>query len=145
MFDFSYDTYMWIKTLHIISVITWMAGLFYLPRLFVYHAQVDPESEMSQTFKIMEQRLLRGIMHPSLVVVLVTAALMFPSWLDSGWLHVKTTLVLGLVGCHFLYAKWRNDFNADKNKHGHRFYRYWNEAPTVLLLGIIPLVVFKWF
>lgn len=139
-----YDTtgFLWIKTLHIIAVITWMAGLFYLPRLFVYHAQVAPGTEISENFKVMERRLLKAIMHPSLVVVVITGFWMFPHWWTWGWMHLKILLVAGLVVCHVYYTKWQIAFANDRNVHPHKFYRVMNEVPTLLLLAIIPLVVF---
>jgi putative membrane protein len=142
--------YLWVKWLHIISVITWMAGLFYLPRLYVYHAQLDLSSAVgqaqSETFKIMERRLLRGIMNPSMVIVLLTGATMAPNWLTgSGWLHAKLVLVLGMFACHGFYARWRKVFAEDQNQRSHKFYRYANEVPTVLLLAIVALVVVKPF
>lgn len=137
--------YDWIKILHIISFITWMAGLFYLPRLYVYHAMEEPGSKTSETFKVMERRLLKAIMNPSLVVVVITGLLLWGPWLTMGWLHVKLLLVALMLGCHGLYARWRKDFEADRNTRHHRFYRIWNEVPTVLLLIIVPLVILKPF
>jgi len=139
------DYYMWIRTLHILAVITWMAGLFYLPRLYVYHAQEEVGSKTSETFKVMERRLLKGIMNPSLVIVLITGLLLWGDWLSMGWLHVKLLMVAGMLACHGLYARWRKDFLNDENKHSHVFYRVWNEVPTVLLLIIVPLVILKPF
>lgn len=142
-------SYLWVKWLHVISVITWMAGLFYLPRLFVYHAMTDLSTEsgrsQSETFKVMERRLLKGIMNPSIIVVFLTGFAMFPVWVTSGWMHVKLTLVLLMAVCHWLYARWRKDFLADANQRTHKFYRIWNEAPTLLLLGIVAMVILKPF
>lgn len=143
--DYGSEIYNWVKVLHIISVITWMAGLFYLPRLFVYHAQEPAGSATSETFKVMERRLLKGIMNPSIVVVFATGLMMFPTWMSDGWIHAKLLLVLLMAGMHGAYAKWRKDFLNDANRRDHRFYRWMNEVPTVLLLFIIPLVIFKWF
>jgi putative membrane protein len=139
------DYYEWVRVVHIISVITWMAGLFYLPRLYVYHAMEEPGSATSETFKVMERRLLKGIMNPSLIVVVITGVLMWGIWLTMGWLHVKILLVIMMLVCHGLYARWRKDFLHDRNTRPHTFYRWWNEAPTVLLLIIVPLVVLKPF
>ena len=140
------DSYLWIKALHVISVITWMAGLFYLPRLYVYHAQEPAGSAPSELFKVMERRLLKGIMHPSLVVVLVTGgALLAVQDLAQGWIHAKLALVVGMVVCHVFYARWRQDFLHDRNARGDKFYRVANEIPTLLLLGIVILVVVKPF
>jgi putative membrane protein len=137
--------YAWVKVLHVISIITWMAGLFYLPRLYVYHAETTVGSEQSETFKVMERRLLRGIMNPSMVAVFITGLLMFPVWMTAGWMHGKLTLVLLMAVCHGLYARWRKDFLADRNTRSHKFYRVANEVPTVLLIGIIILVIVKPF
>lgn len=137
--------YNWVLVFHILSVITWMAGLFYLPRLYVYHAMEEPGSAISERFKVMERRLLKGIMNPSLIVVMVTGLLLWGDWLTMGWLHVKLLMVAGMLGCHGLYAKWRKDFEADRNTRPHVFYRVWNEVPTVLLLIIVPLVILKPF
>ncbi|EKV32159.1 Protoporphyrinogen IX oxidase [Caenispirillum salinarum AK4] len=146
MLDYGSEIYNWVKVLHIISVITWMAGLFYLPRLYVYHAMEGAGTPTSETFKVMERRLLKGIMNPSIIVVFITGLLlMFPTWATAGWMHTKLLLVLLMAGMHGAYAKWRKDFLNDTNSRGHKFYRWMNEVPTVLLLAIIPLVIFKWF
>lgn len=135
-----------VKALHIISVITWMAAMFYLPRLFVYHASATPGSELSETFKVMERRLNRAIMTPSMIVVFVTGLAMAPAWLTGqGWLHAKLVLVLAMAGCHGFYSRWRRRFAEDGNTRTDRFYRVANEIPTVLLLGIVLLVVLKPF
>ncbi|WP_019645085.1 protoporphyrinogen oxidase HemJ [Novispirillum itersonii] len=138
--------YALVKALHIISVITWMAAMFYLPRLFVYHASATPGSELSETFKVMERRLHRAIMTPSMIVVFLTGLTMAPVWLTGqGWLHAKLVLVLGMAACHGFYARWRRQFNEDGNRRTDRFYRVANEIPTILLLGIVFLVVLKPF
>lgn len=143
--DFGSPLYNAIKTLHVISIITWMAALFYLPRLFVYHAMEEKGSPTSERFKVMERKLQRGIMTPSLIVVFLTGFLLFPTWMTDGWMHAKLMLVLGMAAMHGFYARWRRDFAEDRNTRSHVFYRWMNEVPTVLLLGIIPLVIFKWF
>jgi len=138
---------LWIKALHIISVIAWMAGLLYLPRLFVYHAVAQPGSEQSETFKVMERRLLRAIMNPAMFVVWLTGPYLAWAWgmyLD-GWLIAKIVLVLVMTWMHHAFAKWRKDFAADRNLHNQRYYRYMNEIPTLLLIGIVVLVVVKPF
>lgn len=149
LMDFGGTPYLWVKTLHVVAVITWMAALFYLPRLFVYHAMTDLSTEagraQSETFKIMERRLQRGIMTPSLVIVLLTGFAMFPSWATAGWMHVKLTAVVLMVVCHVLYARWRQDFLRDGNTRSDKFYRVANEVPTILLLVIIPMVILKPF
>ena len=141
------DPYLWIKALHVTAVITWMAGLFYLPRLYVYHAaEGEGNSALSETFKVMERRLLRAIMNPSMVIVFSTGLLLAPDWLKGqGWLHAKIVLALGMAVCHAFYARWRRDFEAGQNMRSHRFYRIANEIPTLLLLGIIILVIIKPF
>lgn len=139
------DFYLWVKTLHVISIITWMAGLFYLPRLFVYHAQEEVGSPASEKFKVMERRLLKAIMNPSLVVAVGTGVLLMWPWISQGWFHVKFLMVVGLVVMHMFYARWRRAFEEDRNTHSHVFYRYMNEVPTLLMLVIIPMVIIKPF
>jgi putative membrane protein len=138
---------LWIKALHIIAVVAWMAGLFYLPRLFVYHAASTPGSEQSETFKVMERRLLRVIMNPAMIVVWLTGPDLAWAWgmYHDGWFIAKVILVIGLTTLHHALAKWRKDFAADKNRYSQRFYRYINEVPTVLLIAIVVLVVVKPF
>ncbi|MGB0695707.1 MAG: protoporphyrinogen oxidase HemJ [Rhodospirillaceae bacterium] len=143
--DYGTTLYLTVKTVHIIAVITWMAGLFYLPRLYVYHAMEEKGSKTGETFKIMERRLLKAIMNPSMIVVLVTGFALSKDWVSEGWWHMKVTLVVGVLVCHMLYARWRKTFAVDANSRGDKFYRVANEVPTVLLLAIVPLVVFKPF
>jgi putative membrane protein len=142
--------YPWAKALHIISVIAWMAGLLYLPRLFVYHCEVAPGSAQSETFKVMERRLLRGIMDPAMgatyvfgILVLLTPE-MIEYW-RSGWFHAKVVLVVGLTVYHYALARWRMVFAADANRRPARFYRLMNEVPTVIMIVIVVLVVVKPF
>jgi putative membrane protein len=141
--------YPWVKALHIISVIAWMAGLLYLPRLFVYHAAEAPGSAMSETFKVMERRLLRGIMNPAMMasVVLGAALLLTPGVVDwtHGWMHLKLASVVGLLVLHGLMARWRRAFAVDANTRPARFYRIVNELPTLLLIVIVIMVVVKPF
>ena len=138
------DWYAWIKALHVIAVIAWMAGLLYLPRLFVYHA--DTGSPLSETLKTMERRLLRGIMNPAMVAVFVFGGLMLfvQDW-SQGWLHAKLAFVAALTVLHHLFARWRKDFAADRNKRPARFYRIANEVPTVIMIAIVVLVIVKPF
>lgn len=143
--DYGSVLYNAIKTLHVLSIITWMAALFYLPRLFVYHAMEEVGSATSERFKVMERKLQRGIMTPSMIVVFITGFLLFPTWMTDGWMHTKILLVLGMAAMHGFYARWRRDFAEDRNRRDHVFYRWMNEVPTVLLLVIIPLVIFKPF
>jgi len=138
--------YFWLKALHIIAVIAWMAGLLYLPRLYVYHAQATVGSELSETLKIMERRLLRAIMNPAMLVALIAGgALLTYQDFTQGWLHVKLTAIVILIVIHMLMGKWRKDFEADKNTRSHRFYRYANEVPTVLMILIVVMAVVKPF
>jgi protoporphyrinogen IX oxidase len=138
---------LWIKSLHILAVISWMAGMLYLPRLFVYHAGTQPKSEASELFKVMERRLLKGIMNPALVVV--AASGLWLAWdendLAAPWLQAKMTLALGLVALHVFFAMQARAFAQDRNTRTARFYRLVNEIPTVLMILIVLLVVMKPF
>jgi protoporphyrinogen IX oxidase len=136
---------LWIKALHIIAVIAWMAGMLYLPRLFVYHSEAPKGSAMSETFKIMERRLLKGILNPSMVLVFLTGlALAFQTgfW-RTPWLQAKFALVLVLAGLHGYFAQYVKIFAADANQRSPRFFRILNEVPTVLMILIVILVVIK--
>ena len=127
----------YIKAFHIIAVIAWMAGLLYLPRLFVYHAMSKTGSEQSETFKVMERRLLRYITTPAMLAMI--------DWAKDGWFHAKLLLVVVLSGFNGLLAKWTKDFAADRNTRSPRFYRIVNEVPTVLMILIVILVVVRPF
>ena len=138
--------YPWIKALHIISVMAWMAGMLYLPRLFVYHADAKPGSELSETLKVMERRLLRAIINPAMgAAFLFGGLLLFVQDWSQGWLHAKLTLVLAMTAIHGFLARWRKEFAADRNRRPARFYRIANEGPTVLLIAIVILAVAKPF
>ena len=141
--------YPWIKALHIVSVIAWMAGLLYLPRLFVYHCEAPAGSDKALTFEVMERRLLRGIMNPAqgLVFLFGILLLLTPGVVDFSdhWIHAKLTLVVILTVYHHLLGRWRADFAAGRNRHPQRFYRLMNELPTLLMVGIVILVVVKPF
>lgn len=138
---------LWLKALHIIAVIAWMAGLFYLPRLFVYHADAKAGSELSETFKVMEQRLLRIIMNPAMMVVWITGPLL--AWIQGvygeGWFLAKFLLVIAMTGFHGTLSKWRKEFAADSNVRPAKFYRMANEFPTILMAIIVLIVVLKPF
>jgi putative membrane protein len=139
--------YDWIKALHIIALIAWMAGMLYLPRLFVYHSVTEIGSAQSETFKTMERRLLRAIINPAMIATWVLGLWLAwqGDWFRAPWLHAKLVLVLLLSAAHGLFARWVKDFAADRNRHSQRFYRIANEVPTVLLIGIVILVVTKPF
>ena len=141
------DSYLWLKAFHVISMVAWMAGLFYLPRLYAYHADSLPGSAQSETFKIMERRLLRIIMNPAMILTFVFGGLMLtvPGTMQQGWLHAKLGLVLALAGFHGALAVWRKDFAADRNRRPARFYRMVNEVPTLLLIPIVILAIVKPF
>ena len=136
---------LWIKSLHIIFVVAWFAGLFYLPRLFVYHAQ-STDAASIETFKVMERKLYRGIMTPCMVLTLVFGIWMWLGYGFSGnWLRAKLTLVGLLVGYHFWLGRLMHAFALDANRHTHRFYRWINEVPLFFLVAIVVLVVVKPF
>ena len=139
--------YSWLKALHIIAVVAWMAGLFYLPRLFVYHADAAPGSETSETFKTMEERLLNVIMNPALVATWIFGLLTAAStgYWTAPWLHAKLALVVGLTVVHHLLARDRKAFARDERPHSARYYRILNEVPTIGLILIVLLAVLKPF
>ena len=139
--------YPWIKALHVIAVISWMAGMLYLPRLFVYHCDAEVGSKQSETFKVMEGRLLKAIINPAMIITWLAGLYLAWSghWYTSGWFHAKLTLVLVLSGVHGFFSRWVKDFAADRNTRSQRFYRFVNEVPTVLMIGIVILVVVKPF
>ncbi len=139
--------YLWIKALHIISVIAWMAGMLYLPRLMVYHTMAQVGSDKSETFKVMERRLLKAIINPAMIVAWLAGLYLAweGGWYSDPWFHAKLTLVLILSGVHGMMSRWVKDFAADKNTRSTRYYRIANEVPTVLMIGIVLLVVLKPF
>lgn len=139
--------YDWMKALHVIAVISWMAGMLYLPRLFVYHSAVEPGSETSETFKVMERKLLRFIINPAMVVSWVAGL-----WIaiaifgfKGGWLHAKLALVLLLSACHGYFAKAVADFARDEGRREHKWWRFMNEVPTLLMIAIVIFVIVKPF
>jgi protoporphyrinogen IX oxidase len=139
--------YEWAKALHVIAVIAWMAGMLYLPRLFVYHCEAEIGSKQSETFKVMERRLLRAIINPAMIATwLFGLGLAFAGgWFAFHWLQAKLLLVLVLSGLHGLLARWVRDFATDRNRHSQKFYRIINEIPAVLMIAIVILVVVKPF
>lgn len=148
MQDFLADHYLWIKALHIMAVISWMAGIFYLPRLYVYHADAEKGSELSETLKIMERKLLKIIMNPAMIAAWVFALLMMhanPDVMSQGWMHAKLTLVIIMSGFHGYLAYTRKVFLRDENKKSHKFFRKINEVPTLLMIVIVALAVVKPF
>ena len=142
-----FPMYEWIKALHVIAVISWMAGMLYLPRLFVYHCDAEIGSKQSETFKVMERRLLKAIINPAMTVTwLAGLYLAFAGhWFSAHWLHGKLLLVIAMSGLHGFLARCVKDFAADRNLRSQKFYRFINEVPTVLMIGIVILVVVKPF
>ncbi len=140
-------TYLWLKVAHIVAMIAWMAALLYLPRLFVYHAAATPGSELSETFKVMERRLLKAIATPAMIatwVFGVSLVVVGGLW-SEGWLHAKFALVLALSGIHGWLVRLARGFAADDNRRSGRFYRVLNEVPAVIMLAIVVLVVIRPF
>lgn len=139
--------YLWIKAFHIIAVVTWFAALFYLPRLFVYHAMSE-DAVSHERFKIMERKLYRGIMTPSMLVAVGLGLWMLqqmPFWLSQGWMHAKLTLVAVLIGYHFVCGFYLRQFANNRNTRSHVFYRWFNEAPVLVLVAVVILAVVKPF
>ncbi|MGJ0508041.1 MAG: protoporphyrinogen oxidase HemJ [Methylocystis sp.] len=138
--------YLWIKALHVVAIISWMAGLLYLPRLFVYHADVGAGAQ-SQTFKIMERRLYRYIMTPAMVVAWATGLFLAADagWFVAPWFHVKATLVVLLTAAHLHDGRLLRAFAGDANVHPARYFRIINEIPTLLMIAIVIMVIVKPF
>jgi putative membrane protein len=139
--------YLWLKAFHVIAVIAWMAGMLYLPRLFVYHCDAPKDSIQSETFKIMERRLLKAIINPAMAVTWVLGLYLVwdGGWYTSGWMHAKFALVLIMSGLHGVYVRRLKEFAADKNTKSAKYYRILNEVPTLLMIGIVILVIVKPF
>ncbi len=139
--------YLWIKSLHVMSIIAWMAGLLYLPRLFVYHCGAAAGSEMSETFKVMERRLLRAIMTPAMILAWITGLTLAvqAGFFTAGWMHFKLLLVLIMSGAHGYMSRCVRTFAADANMRSHKFYRVLNEVPTLLMLAVVVAVIVKPF
>jgi putative membrane protein len=139
--------YDWLKALHVIAVIAWMAGMLYLPRLYVYHAGATPGSELSETLKVMERRLLRAIINPAMAVAWVLGLWM--AWVGDlwgqPWFQVKLALVVALSTLHAFFARWRRHFAADANRHSAKFYRVINEVPTLIMIVVVIMVIVKPF
>lgn len=148
MQDILLQNYEWLRALHIISVIAWMAGLLYLPRLFVYHADAPAGSELSETFKTMERRLLRYIMNPAMIAAWIFGGGMLwanPALFSEGWMHVKLTAIILMTGLHHVFARWRKGFMRDENTRSATYFRWANEAPTVLMIIIVIMAVVQPF
>ena len=142
--------YLLIKAFHLIAVIAWMAGLLYLPRLYVYHAMSKTGSEQSETFKVMERRLLRAITTPAMLLAWAFGLILIfyfdvIDWREDGWFHAKLTLVILLTAYHGALGRWRRGFAEDKNTHSDKFYRVVNEIPTVIMVLVVLLVIVKPF
>ena len=139
--------YEWIKALHVIAVISWMAGMLYLPRLFVYHCEAPKGSAQSETFKVMERRLLKGIINPAMIVTWLLGLILvwYGGWYWSPWFHAKFVLVLAISAVHGLYVRYTREFAEDRNTHTQKFYRIINEVPTVLMVLVVILVIVKPF
>ena len=139
--------YAWVKAFHVIAAIAWMAGLLYLPRLMVYHCAAPPGSPQSETFKIMERRLLKGIMTPAMILTwgLGLWLAWWGAWFTSGWFVGKFLGVVALSAFHGCAVRWVKDFAANQNRRTARFYRWVNELPTILMIAIVILVIVKPF
>jgi protoporphyrinogen IX oxidase len=139
--------YLWVKAAHVIAVIAWMAGMLYLPRLFIYHCDAPAGSPQSETFKVMEQRLLRIIINPAMILTWVFGLWLAwnGGWLTSGWFHGKLLLVLALTGAHIYFSRAVRKFSSDQNDLPARTWRMLNEVPAVLMIGIVILVIVKPF
>jgi putative membrane protein len=139
--------YLWLKAFHVVSIVAWMAGMLYLPRLFVYHCEAPKGSIQSETFKIMERRLLKAIIAPAMIAAWILGLILVwqGGWITSGWLHAKLVLVLAMSALHGMLVRYAKDFAADRNVRPARFYRVINEVPTVLMIAIVVLVIVKPF
>jgi protoporphyrinogen IX oxidase len=139
--------YEWLKAMHIIAVIAWMAGMLYLPRIFVYHCAAPAHSTQSEIFKVMERRLLKAIINPAMVATWILGLWLAwrGGWYSSGWLQIKVLLVLAMSALHGFFARWVRDFAADRNAHSAKFFRIVNEVPTVLMIAVVVLAVVKPF
>lgn len=138
----------WLKAFHIISAITWFAAIFYLPRLFVYHAMAE-DTISRERFQVMERKLYRGIMTPSMIVTLIMGiwmlALNWPAYSQMGWVHTKLALIVLLIGYHHVCLAYLKGFAREENRHGHKFYRVFNELPVLLLIAIVIMAVIRPF
>ena len=149
MQEFMSDYYLWIKSIHVIAVISWMAGLLYLPRLFVYHTRVAPGSEQDQLFQVMEAKLLRIIMNPAMIASWIFGLMLLADGTiagdPAGWLYLKLAAVVALTAFHMMLARWRRQFQEGKNARAEKFYRAVNEVPTLLMILIVVMAIVKPF
>lgn len=142
------EYYNWIKAFHLIFVISWMAGMLYLPRIFAYHAKVAAKSPEDQIFQVMEKRLLRIIMNPAMILTIISGLILAQVYGYKnlgGWFHIKLTLVVIMLGLHGFFAKVRKDFELNRNKHSNKFYRIINEIPAIIMIIIVIMVIVKPF
>ena len=144
------EIFVWIKAFHIVAVVAWMAGMLYLPRLFIYHCAAETGSPQAETFIVMERRLLRAIINPAMIVSLVLGAILLSEpgmidWVSDIWIYLKLAFVAVLVILHGFLARWRKAFEAGENRHDARFFRWINEVPTVAMIAIVIFVVVKPF
>jgi len=139
--------YEWLKAFHVIAVIAWMAGMLYLPRLFVYHCDAEPGSKQSETFKVMERRLLKAIINPAMIAAwgLGIWLAWAGGWYKDGWFHAKVILALAMSGLHGMLVRCTRDFAADRNARSQKFYRIVNELPALFMVAIVILVIVKPF
>ncbi len=148
MQDLLSQNYEWLRALHIIAVISWMAGMLYLPRLFAYHAEAEKGSDKSETFKIMERRLMRIIMGPASIAAWVFGGSMLwanPGMFSQPWIHVKLSAVVLMTVLHHVFMIWRKKFERDENTRPAKFYKIWNEVPTLLMIVIVIMAVIQPF
>ena len=139
----------WTKAVHVVAAVSWMAGMLYLPRLYAYHVDAEPGSRQSETFKVMERRLLRGIVNPAMILVFVLGAALAADlgagpW-SQGWWYVKLAALVAMAALHGAFARWRRAFAEDRNTRGARFYKLWNEAAAALMAIIVVMAVAKPF
>lgn len=144
------ELYPWVKAAHILAIISWMAGLLYLPRLLVYHCRAEPGSAQSETFKVMESRLLKVIMGPAMVAAWIFGVVLLATpgtvdWSEDFWIYGKLLLVVGLTAVHMMMGGYAKAFAEDRNNRSERFFRIINEVPTVIMIGIVVLVTVKPF
>ena len=139
--------YPWFKAVHVVAIVIWMAGMFYLPQLFIHHCEAEIGTRQAQAFKLMEQRLLTVIINPAMVVSWALGLWLVGNggWMWAGWLQAKVVLVLLLSGVHGYFVRWVNDFDRDENRHSQRFYRAVKELPTILMIATVVLAVVKPF